>query len=152
MQKQGRNKGETIVQTWDRNLLPPQGIHKAIPLSCSAEINGIIWVVFESVILKFISTLLNSIPYGCAQSFSCIWLFATPWTGLSRQEYWSGLPFPSPADLPDLGIEPGFPALQADSFLSEPPGKPSNQHVGCLLLIEKVSQESLWLDLLSLPP
>ena len=43
---------------------------------------------------------------------------------LSRQEYCSGLPFPSPGDLPDLGIEPGSPALQADSSPSEPPGKP----------------------------
>ena len=42
----------------------------------------------------------------------------------SRQGYWSGLPFPSPGDLPDPGIEPGSPALQADSLLSEPPGKP----------------------------
>ena len=41
----------------------------------------------------------------------------------SRQEYWSGLPFPSPGDLPDPGIEPGFPTLQADSLPSEPPGK-----------------------------
>ena len=40
------------------------------------------------------------------------------------QEYWSGLPFPSPGDLPDPGIEPGSPALQADSLTSEPPGKP----------------------------
>ena len=39
----------------------------------------------------------------------------------SRQEYWSGLPFPSPGDLPDPGIEPGSPALQADSLPSEPP-------------------------------
>ena len=44
--------------------------------------------------------------------------------GFSRQEYWSGLPFPSPGDLPNLGIEPGSPALQADSLPSEPPGKP----------------------------
>ena len=52
--------------------------------------------------------------------------FSTPWTlalqaplsmGFSRQEYWSGLPFPSPGDLPDPGIEPTAPALQADSFL-----------------------------------
>ena len=43
--------------------------------------------------------------------------------GFSRKEYWSGLPFPSPGDLPDPGIEPGSPALQADSFPSEPPGK-----------------------------
>ena len=40
----------------------------------------------------------------------------------SGQEYWSGLPFPSSGDLPDPGIEPGSPALQADSLLSEPPG------------------------------
>ena len=47
--------------------------------------------------------------------------------GFSRQEYWSGLPFPSPGDLPDSGIEPRSPALQADSLLSEPPGKPMLQ-------------------------
>ena len=40
----------------------------------------------------------------------------------SMQEYWSGLPFPSPGDLPDPGIEPGSPALQADSLLTEPQG------------------------------
>ena len=45
----------------------------------------------------------------------------------SRQEYWSGLPCPSPRDLPDLGIKPGSPASQADSLLSEPPGKPLNK-------------------------
>ena len=41
--------------------------------------------------------------------------------GVSRQEYWSGLPFPSLGDLPDPGVEPGSPILQADSLLSEPP-------------------------------
>ena len=60
-------------------------------------------------------------------------LFVTPWTvpyqappsmEFSRQEYWSGLPFPSPGDLPDPGIEPGSPALQADALPSESPGKP----------------------------
>ena len=45
--------------------------------------------------------------------------------GFSQQEYWSGLPFPSPGDLPNPGIEPGSPALQADALSSEPPGKPS---------------------------
>ena len=59
---------------------------------------------------------------------------ATPWTvayqappsmGFSRQEYWSGLPFPSPGDLPDPGIERGFPALEADALTSEPLGKPT---------------------------
>ena len=59
-------------------------------------------------------------------------LFVIPWTvayqappsmGFSRQDYWSGLPFPSPGDLPDPGIEPSSPALQADALTSEPPGK-----------------------------
>ena len=63
---------------------------------------------------------------------SHIWLFATPWTvayqapksmEFSRQEYWSGLPFPSPGDLPDPGIEPGSPTLQAATLPFEPPGK-----------------------------
>jgi len=44
--------------------------------------------------------------------------------GFSRQEYWSGLPFPSPGDLPDPRFEPRSPALQADALPSEPPGKP----------------------------
>ena len=43
--------------------------------------------------------------------------------GFSRQECWSGLPFPSPGDLPNSGIKPGSPALQADALPSEPPGK-----------------------------
>ena len=42
----------------------------------------------------------------------------------SRQEYWSGLPFPPPGDLPDPGIEPGFPALQVNSLPSDLPGSP----------------------------
>ena len=67
------------------------------------------------------------------KSLSCVQLFATPWTvayqappsmGFSRQECWSGLPFPSPGDLPDPGIEPGSPSLQADTLPSEPPEKP----------------------------
>ena len=65
------------------------------------------------------------------KSLSRVQLFATPWTvalqappsmGFSRQEYWNGLPFPSPGDLPDPGIEPRSPALQADALTSEPPG------------------------------
>ena len=48
---------------------------------------------------------------------------APPSLGFSRQECWSGLPFPSPGDLPDPGIEPTSPALQADALQFEPPGK-----------------------------
>ena len=47
--------------------------------------------------------------------------------GFSRQEYWIGLPFPSPEDLPNSGIEPGSPVLQKDSLPSEPPGTPSKR-------------------------
>ena len=50
--------------------------------------------------------------------------------GFSRKEYWSGLPFPSPGDLPDPGMEPKSLALQADSFMSEPPGKPPAGYYG----------------------
>ena len=69
----------------------------------------------------------------CVQSLSHVQLFATLWKtachaplsmGFFWQEYWSGLPFLSPGDLPDPGIEPRSPALQADSSPSESPGKP----------------------------
>ena len=80
---------------------------------------------------------------------SPVQLFATPWTvtyqaplfmGFSRQEYWSRLPFPSPGDLPNPGIEPRSPALQADALLSEPPGKASShkswpKNKGLLLML-----------------
>ena len=87
---------------------------------------------------------LNLVTYHCwvrnlvkvkVKSFSHVWLFETPWTvayqappsmGFSRQECWSGLPFPSPGDLPYPRINSGSPALQADALLSEPPGKLRN--------------------------
>ena len=70
------------------------------------------------------------------KSLSRVRLFASPWTvayqaspsmGFSRQEFCSGLPFPSPGDLPDPGIEPGSPTLEADALTSEPPGKPKKE-------------------------
>ena len=76
----------------------------------------------------------NQIPSHMSESevksLSHVRLFATPWTvayqapslRFSRQEYWSGLPFPSPEDLPKPGIEPGSPALQADALPYEAPG------------------------------
>ena len=66
------------------------------------------------------------------ESLSRVWCFATPWIiayqaslsmEFSRQEYWSRLPFPSPGNLSDPGIEPSSSAVQADSLLSEPQGK-----------------------------
>ena len=51
--------------------------------------------------------------------------------GISRQGYWSGFPFTFPGGLPDAGMEPGYPALQADALPSEPPGKPMMLKVSC---------------------
>ena len=87
------------------------------------------------------------------KSFSHVRLFATPWTvayhaslsmGFSRQEYCSGLPFPSPEDLPNWGNESGSPALQVDSLPAESPGKSRNTGVGSLSLLQGISltQES----------
>ena len=73
------------------------------------------------------------------KSVSRVQLFVTPWTvayqappsmGFSRQEYWSGLLFPSPRDIPDPGIELRSPTLQPDSLPIEPPGKPKNIGIG----------------------
>ena len=66
------------------------------------------------------------------ESLSYVWFFVTPCNvalqaplsmEFSQQEYWNGQPFPSPGDLPNPEIKPGSPELQADSLLSEPPGK-----------------------------
>ena len=72
--------------------------------------------------------------HACVVShFSHVQHFETPWIvacqaplsmGFSRQEYWSGFPCPAPGDLPDPGIEPNSPALQADSLPTKPTGKP----------------------------
>ena len=78
---------------------------------------------------------LNIILWVCVwKSFSHVQLFATPWTvarqaplsiEFSRPEYWSGLPFSSPGDLPNPGIEPRSPTFQPNSLPSQPPGKPT---------------------------
>ena len=78
-----------------------------------------------------------------AQMLTRVRLSATSWTvahwasmsmGFSMQEYWSGLPFPSPGYLTDTGIKPGSPALQADALISEPPGKPPGKYISYLLV------------------
>ena len=69
--------------------------------------------------------------------------FVTPWTvayqtplstGFPRQKYWSGLPFPSPGDLPNPGFEPTSPALSGGFFTTEPPGKPARRCTGSKLV------------------
>ena len=88
--------------------------------------------------IRIVHVQLNEVPSNFAfqkvkkkvKSLSRVRLFATLWTvayqtppsmGFSRQEYWTGLPFPSLGYLPDPGIEPGSPTLQADALTSEPP-------------------------------
>ena len=83
----------------------------------------------------------------CVSSLSHVRLFVTLWTvahqaplsmGFSRQEYWSGFPFPSPGDLPDPGTEPTSlvsPALTDGFFTNAPPGKPISLQEACILVI-----------------
>ena len=89
------------------------------------------------------------ILYMCihADSLSHVWVFGTPCTvthqpplsmGFFRQEYWSGIPFPSPGDLPNPGIEHRSPALQVDSSPTEALGKPKNTGVGSLSLLQGI--------------
>ena len=86
---------------------------------------------------------------------SCHSLFSTPWTvtheaplslEFSRQEYWNRLPFPSPGDLPDSGMELESPELKADSLPSEPPGKPNSYLVLCKVSIENCGPRQVDLD------
>ena len=98
----------------------------------------------------------NSDQYMHAMSFQLFWLFVAPWTvthqsplslAFPRQEYWSGLPFPFPGDLPNPGIKPGFLSLlhwQASSLTLTLPGKFPYIHNGILYKV-KVTQSSLTL-------
>ena len=98
------------------------------------------------------------------KSLSRVRLFAILWTvahqtpqsmGFSRQEYWSELPFPSPGDLPDPGIEPRYPTLQANTLTSDPPGKPQgegdiygNSNMETYITIRKIDSQqefAVWL-------
>ena len=87
-------------------------------------------MVIVAMKLKAAYSLEGKLWPTSMKMLSCVQLFATPWTiahqtppsmGFSRQEHWGGLPFPSPGDLPDPGIELRSPTLQADALPSEPP-------------------------------
>ena len=95
-----------------------------------------LWILHYSQTYICISYIYILTTASEVKSLSHVCLFVTLWTvacqaplsmGFSRQEYWSGLPFPSPGDLPNPEIEPGSPALQADALSSEPPGKPQQR-------------------------
>ena len=77
---------------------------------------------------------------------------ASPSMGFSRQEYWSGLPLPSPGDLPDPGIKPRSPTPQADALPSEPPGKPARGQVNTTALVLRLTTKfTNWEDTNSNP-
>ena len=106
---------------------------KDLPESMSLLIFWWVGLASQTVNKRFkgITIKLNVIWLE-VKSLSCVQLFVTPWTvayeappsmGFSRQEYWSGVPFPSPGDLSNPGIEPKSPTLQADALPSELPRK-----------------------------
>ena len=108
---------EWVPISFSRGSSRPKDRIRASCISCIGR-----QILYHSTTMKYLKV----------KSFSRVRLFATPWTvayqapqsvEFSRQEYWSGFPFPSPGDLPNPGIEPRSPALQADALLSEPPGK-----------------------------
>ena len=85
---------------------------------------------------------------SCRCVLSRVWPFVTPWSvahqaplsiGFPRQEYWSGLSFPSPGDLPDLGIEPTSPVLAGIFFITEPSGNPYRQILLMWIYLENCS-------------
>ena len=87
-----------------------------------------------SVYYRAFHTIIQKVKERKVKLLSRVRLFVTPWTvahqappykEFSRQEYWSGLPFPSPGDLPYPRIEPRSSALQADALPSEAPGSPT---------------------------
>ena len=90
-----------------------------------------------------------SSPLRALLLFSSFSYVATPWTvahqaplsmGFPRQEYWSGLPFSSPGDLPDPGIKPASPPLAGGFLTTEPPGKPNTESEGLLFIFIWVDQ------------
>ena len=80
----------------------------------------------ESEVAQLCPTLCDPMDCTCQAPLSM---------GFSRQDYWGGLPFPSPGDLPNPGIEPGSPTSQAGCLPFEPPGKPYLLHMGALLVV-----------------
>ena len=100
-----------------------------IAVRCMERCSASLIILSLSLVAKSCPTLATTWTVACQASLSM---------GFSRQEYWGGLPFPSPGDLPHPGIEPRSPALQVDSLPAEPPGKPKNTGVGSLSLLQGI--------------
>ena len=105
-----------------------------MPIQGSSSVFYLFILLLCCEYLKGLTHFCLSVICGKVKLLSLVRLFATLWTvayqappsmKFSRQEFWSGLPFPSPGDLPDPEIEPRPPPLEADTLTSEPPGKPN---------------------------
>ena len=130
-----------VVSHWMLTMTNGEQSSELILLQLQEKLlkNSTMIILWSSSIWCFNLEKWKSSISGClmkvkVKPLSRIGLFAIPSTVIyqvspsmrfSRQEYWSGLPFPSPGDLPNPGIEPRSLALQADTLPSEPPGKPS---------------------------
>ena len=100
------------------------------PMYCSPPGSSVHAILQARIPEWVVISIPGDLSQSEVKSLSRVQLFATPWTiayqappsmGFSRQEYRSGLPFPSPGDLPNPGIEPGSPAFQVDALTAEPP-------------------------------
>ena len=123
-------------------------VRQSTPLTCRTWFSGdhptsLLYWLCKPFIAAYCRGFRRYGLYMCVQLLSCVRLFATPWSaahqaplsmGFSRPEYKSGLPFPSPGDLPDPWIEPVSTALAGTFFTTEPPGKP--QGMGHIILKE----------------
>ena len=144
--KQSINSVQSLSKFWWIFFLQKYAIlefiwnHKRLKITKADLVNN----QAEGIICPVFKPYYNTCIYIlCMPSrFSCVWLFSTPWTVVyqtplsvefSRQEYWSGLPFPIPGDLPNQGSNPHLLLLlysQADSLLLVPPGKPIHYSTG----------------------
>ena len=135
--KNKRNKNKSIARYGGGNGTPLQYSCLENPRDGGAWGAAVYGVAQSRTRLKRLSSSSSIARYSmCACMLSCfclVWIFATLWTvahqaplsiGFSRQEYWSGLPFPSPGDLPDPRMEPGCPELQVDSSPLSHQGSP----------------------------
>ena len=107
-------KGEGIRWKLFRHKFPPEGrkLQIVVKLSCFEVQDNVVVVESLSHVQLFYNTMDCSPPGSSVH-------------GILRKEHWSGLPCPPPGDLPNPGIEPQSPALQADSLPTKPPGKPA---------------------------
>ena len=123
-----------LISSWPLNFFYYVIISHSQVENNLKNLDSDVWVMSVNFVWAWSSTSEHFSETKC-YLYSCVRLFSTPQTvarqaplsmGFPRQVFWSGQPFPSLGDLPNPGTESGSPALQADSLLSEPPGKPLN--------------------------